>query len=418
MIPNHSHAMLTRTYLDHAAGTPVDPQVERTMRPYFLKEFGNPGSLHSFGQEAIAALDAARESFAGLIGADFREVVFTGSATEANNLALRGAVRAWNGEPRHRGLAPRIIVSAIEHESVLETAADLAREGAETVYAPVDGRGAVDPSWIAQAIGDDGRTAIVSVMHVNNETGTVQPVAAIADAVRELRIHANANVRGAAGASGRVPARWPLFHTDAVQAFPYLSCDMRRIAADMMTLSAHKICGPKGVGALFVRTGTPLAPIVTGGGQEFGFRSGTENVPLIAGFAKAAALAAASREKEAARLHSLRDHCIKGIKKTLRGAMFHGPTRRSSAAPHIVNFSVPGRDAADLVVMLDLAGIAVSSGSACRARAAAPSYVLRALHGDGLAPGEHAPSGVRVSFGRTTTKEDVNRFLRALKSLR
>ncbi len=408
--------MPTRIYLDHAAGTPVDPRVERTMRPYFLKEFGNPGSLHSFGQEAIAALDAARESFAGLIGADFREVVFTGSATEANNLALRGAVKAWRDDPRHRGIAPRIIVSAIEHESVIETAADLAREGVETVHAPVDGLGAVDPAWIARAIGDDGRTALVSVMYVNNETGTVQPVAAIADAVRDARMRGSAEGMPGISHGGRV--RWPLFHTDAVQAFPYFSCDMRRIAADMMTLSAHKISGPKGAGALFVRAGTPLAPVITGGGQEFGFRSGTENVPLIAGFAKAAALAAASRNKEAMRLRSLRDYCIKGIKNTLKGVVLHGPLRGASVAPHIVNFSVPGKDAADLVVMLDLAGIAASSGSACRARAAAPSYVLHALRGDVAEAGASAPSGVRISFGRTTTKTDVDRFLRALRSFR
>lgn len=398
--------MKKRIYLDHAAGTPVDPRVERTMRPYFLRAFGNPGSLHSFGQEAIAAVDSAREEVARLIGADFREVVFTGSATEANNLALRGAVRAWKSDMRNKGLVPRVIVSAIEHESVLETARELAREGAEVICAPVDGEGAVDPEWIAHAIhggGDesDGRTAVVSIMYVNNEIGTVEPVAAIAEAVR----------------AARGKSHWPLFHTDAAQAFHYFDCHAEQLGVDMMTLSAHKICGPKGIGALFVRKGTPLSPIITGGGQEFGLRSGTENVPLIAGFAKAAELAAALRSREAKRIASLRDHCIKGIKKISRDAVINGPVGTSSsakAAPHIVNVSFPGKAAEDIVMRLDLAGIAVSSGSACRARAIEPSYVVRALGADAEM---RARSSIRVSFGRTTAKADVDRLLAALAEL-
>lgn len=394
-------------YLDNAAGTPVDPRVEKVMRPYFLRAFGNPGSLHSFGQEAIAAVDRSRETIARLIGADFREVVFTGSATEANNLALRGALKAWRSDPAHKGVVPRVIVSAIEHESVLETARDLASEGVEILYAPVNGEGAVDPQWIADAVSGDERTVIVSVMYVNNEIGTVEPIPAIADAVH----------------TARKKARWPLFHTDAVQAFQFFECDVRKSGVDMMTLSAHKICGPKGVGALYIREGTPCAPIVTGGGQEFGLRSGTENVPLIAGFAKAAELAAAMRTKEAARVAALRDYCIEEIKKTLRSAVVvNGPQAIAGAAPHIVNVSIPGKTAEDLVMRLDLAGICVSSGSACRARAIQPSYVVRALSGgtradgtDGNDAGARARSSIRISFGRTTAKSDIDRFIAAMK---
>ncbi len=417
--------MERRIYLDHAAGTPVDPRVERAMRPYFLRSFGNPGSLHLFGQEAIAAVDAAREAIARLIGADFREVVFTGSATEANNLALRGAIRAWKDDPANKGRAPRVIVSAIEHESVLETARDLAREGAEVICAPVDGRGAVDPEWIIHAIhgnGNDGRTAIVSVMYVNNEIGTVEPVAAIAEAVRTAREKSGAH---------RAISKWPLFHTDAAQAFQYFDCDVKRLGIDMMTLSAHKICGPKGIGALFVRAGTPLAPVVTGGGQEFGLRSGTENVPLIVGFAKAAELAVAARSGETKRVASLRNHCIKGIKEISRDVEINGNGGISfspEVAPHIVNVSFPGKAAEDIVMRLDLAGIAVSSGSACRARAIEPSYVVRALGaGSGDGSGHDAAakidadvlarSSIRVSFGRTTGKADIDRLLAAITGI-
>ena len=396
--------MKKRIYLDHAASTPVDPRVEHAMRPYFLRAFGNPGSLHSFGQEAIAAVDASRETLARLIGADFHEVVFTGSATEANNLALRGAIAAWRDDPRHGGIQPRIIVSVVEHESVLETVRDLARKGeAEAVFVPVDKEGRIDPRRVADVIGTDGRTAIVSLMQANNEIGTIQPIAAIAAIVRKAR--------------GNDP--WPLFHTDAVQAFHVLDCDVRILGVDMMTLSAHKISGPKGVGALFVCDGgspVPLPPMITGGGQEFGRRSGTENVPLIVGFAKAAALAAAARKKEAKRLAALRDYCIKGIKKTLKDTEVNGPSSSAAVAPHILNVYFPEKSAEDIVVGLDLAGIGVSAGSACRARAVEPSHVIRALGGFSESEAiARARSSIRISFGRATTKAEVDRFLAAVK---
>ncbi|MDR3581931.1 MAG: cysteine desulfurase family protein [Candidatus Pacebacteria bacterium] len=401
---------MKRIYLDHAASTPVDPRVERVMRPYFLKQFGNPGSLHSFGQEAIAAVDAARETSARLIGADFHEIVFTGSATEANNLAIRGAVKRWKEIAGNKDVRPRIIVSAIEHESVLETVHDLERDGAEIVRIPVNNEGLVDATAVSHALAecDDSRTVLISVMYANNEIGSIQPVAAIGEAVRVARN----------------PGRYPLFHTDAVQAFQFLDCDVRKLGVDMMTLSAHKIYGPKGIGALYVRNddaarkksnaGSPatIMPIVTGGGQEFGMRSGTESVPLIVGFAKAAELAAATRKAETKRLAALRQYLIKGIKKISRKAEVNGPRAGGSAAlPNILNVRFPGHTAEDLIVRLDLAGIAVSAGSACRARATMPSYVIRALgHAE-----ERANESIRMSFGRGTTKSEISRVLKTLE---
>ena len=220
---------MKKIYFDYAASTPVDPRVERAMRPYFLGKFGNAGSLHSFGQEAIAAIDAARVTMARLIGADFHEVIFTGSATEANNLAIRGAVAQWKAISGNEHLKPRIVVSAIEHESVLETARDLERDGvADVVCLPVDREGFVDADAVAHAI--DERTVLVSIMYANNEIGSVQPIAAIAEAVKAACANNN----------------YPLFHTDAVQAFQFLDCDVQKLGVDMMTLSAHKIYGPKG----------------------------------------------------------------------------------------------------------------------------------------------------------------------------
>lgn len=292
---------MRRLYFDHAASTPVDPRVLRAMRPYFSREFGNPGSLHSFGQQAIAAVDASREEIGKLIGAKhFREIIFTSGATEANNLALRGAVECY--KKYHAGGAgatdaarPRIIISSVEHESVMETTQALEESGVEVIRLPVNKEGVIDIVALKEALNE--RTVVVSVMHVNNEVGTIEPL-------REIKFMIDAFRKDLPGVDAAHPAAYPLLHADAAQSFPYLYCDVALLGVDMMTLSAHKMYGPKGVGALYVRRdealfpesgGFPLTAQVAGGGQEFGVRSGTENVPGIVGFARAATLAAAAR---------------------------------------------------------------------------------------------------------------------------
>ena len=294
-----------KIYLDYAATTPVDPAVLRAMRPYFSEKFGNAGSLHSFGQEAISALDVARETIAASIGADFREIIFAGSATEANNLAIRGVVdklKIINSKLQK----PRIIVSAIEHESILETARDLEKKGVDVVYLPVSKTGIVDLKKLATSLNKN--TVLVSVMYANNEIGTVQPIKKIAEVIREFK-----------------KDHPILFHTDASQAFQFLDCSVAELGVDLMTISSHKIYGPKGAGALYIKGSNKkstandlsLIPQITGGGQEFGARSGTENIPAIVGFAKAAKLIARSRQVENKRIAELRDRIVARNKKKI-----------------------------------------------------------------------------------------------------
>lgn len=377
------------------------------MKPYLLREFGNPGSLHSFGQKAIAAVDASREVLGKLLGAKhFREIIFTGGATEANNLALRGAVEFY--KKNHPDIAvsagaaarPRIVISSIEHESILETARGLERYGVEVVILPVNKEGVIDIVALKDALNE--RTVVVSVMHVNNEIGTIQPLREIKFMIDEFR----KNSSHAAGDSA-----YPLLHADAAQSFPYLYCDVQLLGVDMMTLSAHKMNGPKGIGTLYVRRdeklfpeggGFPLAAQVSGGGQEFGVRSGTENVPGIVGFARAAQLAAAARGKNATRVAALRDELWKRIKTVEPKAEINGPAG-DAKAPHILNVFFPGHATQDLLTRFDRAGLAASSGSACRSRAVESSYVIEAL---GYSK-ERAGSSVRFSLGKGTTKRQI-----------
>ncbi len=398
---------MRRLYFDHAASTPADPRAVRAMQPYFSRAFGNPGSLHYYGQEAIAAVDAARERIGTLIGAKhFREVLFTSGATEANNLAVRGAVAFFRGA--HPGVArPRIIISSIEHESVSEPAQALAAEwGADVVALPVNREGVVDVVALKDALSPE--TALVSVMHVNNEVGTVEPL-------REIRFMIDAFRKDRA--AGAHPGPYPLFHTDAAQSFPYYYLDTELLGVDLMTLSSQKTYGPKGVGALFVRrdeeafgradgrgtaAGFPLGAQELGGGQEFGLRSGTENVPGIVGFAKAAEIAAAARGKTSLRVAALRNDLWRRIKTAVPAAEING-TAGDAKAPHILNVHFPGHPAQDLLTRFDRMGLAASSGSACRARAAAPSHVIEALG----YPKARAAESIRFSLGKGTTGRAV-----------
>ncbi len=402
---------MEKIYLDYAATTPIDKEVTNVMRPYFGDKFGNPGSLHSFGQEALKAVDESREKIAKAIGADFREIIFTGSATEANNLALRGTIKAAHlfsdGTSRTKtiGRPHRIIISDIEHESILETCRDLENEGVEIIYLPVDKSGFVDLKKLKESLNE--RTILVSIMYANNEIGTIQDISEISKIINNFK------------KEKRNSETYPLFHTDAVQAFQFLDCDINKLGIDLMTLSAHKIYGPKGVGMLYMRElkaqSSKLKAITTGGGQEFGLRSGTENVASIVGFAKAVELAAKNREKETKRIGELTDYFWQEIKKIEPKAELNGNSILSKSdvnkLPNILNIHFPNRRADDMLIKLDLNGIAVSSGSACSARAMKPSYVLKAI---GLTD-QKIKSSLRFSFGKFTTKKEINETIKRME---
>jgi cysteine desulfurase len=369
-----------RVYLDHNATTPLDPRVLEAMLPYLRDEYGNPSSLHWFGQRARAAVEEARAAVAALVGAEPPEIVFTGSGSEADNLALRGV--AGRARPARR----QVVASAVEHHAVLNTAKALRDEGWPVAFAAVGEGGALDLDRLAGEL--DDTTALVSVMLANNETGVVQPVAEAARLARE---------RGA------------LVHCDAVQAAGRLPIDVRALDVDLLALSAHKICGPKGVGGLYVRRGTALAPLLRGGGQERNRRAGTENVAGIVGFGIAAAIAREALAAEAQRLCGLRDRLEASLLR-IPGVRRNGEGPR---LPNTANLSFDGTEAEDLLIALDLEGIAVSTGAACSAGGVEPSHVLRAM---GLAP-ERVQSSLRLSLGRTTGEADILRAAEAIASV-
>lgn len=388
--------MKKRIYLDFAAGTPVDKNVLKGMTPYFSERFGNPGSLHSFGQEAIAAIDRSREILAAELQADFRNIIFTSSATEANNLAIRGVVegsREYFTEKKING-RPKILVSAVEHESVLNAARSI--KGVEVEVLPVDNAGRLDLEAFRSRL--DARAVLVSVMFGNNETGALEPVAEIGKIISEFR----------------KDAPYPLLHSDAAQAWGYSRIIPRELGIDLLTLSSQKVYGPKGAGALYINKEGILSPIIFGGEQEFGLRSGTENVPAITGFALAVAFAAKLRDKEGKRVRILRDYLWRETKKAFRGVEINGTMDKKMSLPHILNMRFPGMLAEESLSALDLQGFAVSSGSACKSRRAEPSYVLKAM---GRSE-EEAKEALRISLGRTTSKADIRKLIKTLKKLK
>jgi cysteine desulfurase len=364
---------MRRVYLDHNATTPVREEVLAAMLPYFSERFGNASSVHSLGREARRALEEARETIARAIGAEPSEVLFTGSGTEADNTAIKGVALAQREKGRH------IITSKVEHKAVLETCKFLEKQGFRVTYLPVDRTGMVSPESVEEAIEED--TILVSVMHANNEVGTVNPIARIGAICRERGI---------------------LFHTDAVQSFCKLPIQVREMNIDLASFSAHKIYGPKGVGALFVRRGVRFLPLLHGGEHERNRRAGTENVPGIVGFAKAVELALAEREEECQRLTRLRDRLWEGIRRRIERVHLNGhPTER---LPGTLNVSFEGVEGESILLSLDLKGVAASSGSACTSGSLSPSHVLAAM---GIPP-ELAQSAVRFSLGRSNTEEDID----------
>ena len=365
-----------RIYFDHNATTPVEPAVADAMDAAQRGCFGNASSVHTFGQTAKGLLDDARASVAALIGARASDVIFTGSGTESDNIAIRGAAAA--AEPSGRR---HLVASAIEHEAVLNTLKALAKQGWTTTLLPVGASGVVAPDDLAAALTD--RTALVSVMHANNEIGTVQPVAELA------RL---AHARGA------------LFHTDAVQSAGKVPVDVNALGVDLLSISAHKFNGPKGVGALWVRRGSRLVAPITGGRQERNRRPGTENVPGIAGLGVAARVAREKFQADGARLAALRDRIEAGILDRVPGTVVNGTGER---VPNTANISFNGVEAEALLIALDLEGIAVSTGSACSSGTLAPSHVLRAM---GFSP-HRAQNSIRFSLGLGNTGDDVTRTI-------
>ncbi len=374
--------------MDHAATTPVRPEVLDAMLPHFSGSYGNPSSIYTLAQEALKALDESRQKVARVLGARRSEIVFTSGGTESDNMALKGAAFALRNVGNH------VITSAIEHHAVLHTCHQLEQFGFDVTYLPVDQYGLVDPDDVGRAITD--RTILVSVMYANNEIGTIEPIADIARIVKE-----EARRRGQS----------IVVHTDGVQAAGFLDLDTATLGVDMLSLSAHKFHGPKGVGALFVKRGTPLESQQMGGGQERQRRSGTENIPGIVGMAEAFRLASDEQESTGIHCERLRDRVMSGIFETVEGAHLNGhPTLRLA---NNVNISFESVEGEPILLGLDFAGISASSGSACSSASLEPSHVLLAIG----RPADLAQGSLRITLGRDNTEDDVDYLLSVLPGL-
>lgn len=375
---------MRRIYLDHTATTPLDPIVFEAMKPYFLEKYGNPSSIHRFGQEAKAAIEESRAIIAKLISAHSAEVIFVGSGTESDNMALKGAAIKM----RDLGKT-HIITTKVEHPAVLETCEYLAENGFQISFLDVDKFGSVDPDLIKKTITPE--TGLISIMYVNNEVGSFNPIAEVGNIARENGI---------------------IFHTDAVQAFGKIPFDVNALNVDLLSITAHKLYGPKGVGALFIRRGMEVEKLLHGGGQEWGKRASTESTPLIVGFAKAAEIASGLINSEWERLATLKKYLMDEIKKIFPHVIFNGNPEKSLTNLLSVSFdnSRIKIDGEALILGLDLEGVAVSSGSACTSGSVKPSHVLLAIGTDI----ETAKATVRFSMGRSTTKIDLDYALEAL----
>ena len=373
----------TPVYLDHAATTPVREEVFEAMKPFYGPRFGNPSSTHRWGREARAALDEARERVGRCLGARPDEICFTSGGTEADNFAILGAWRALKSKGR-----VAIVTTPIEHKAVLGAVHHATDEGAEERLLAMTADGVVDRGSFDKIV--DDRVAVCSMMWVNNEIGTIQPISELATTAKE---------RGA------------VFHTDAVQAFGKVAIDAQKQQFDLLTISGHKFGAPKGIGALFIRRGTHLEPLLHGGTQDRGRRPGTENVAAAVGLARAAELTLAECEAHCARMRKLRDKLEAGILAKVPDAVIHG--RGAERAPHITNISVPGTDSESLLMALDLRGIACSGGSACQSGSIDPSHVLSAI---GVRP-DLASAAVRMSLGTLTTDEAIDRVIEVFPAL-
>lgn len=374
-------------YLDYAATTPVHPEVVQAMLPYFSDKFGNPSSVHRWGQEARVAVDEAREKMAELLGCEPREIIFTGTTTVSDNLAIQGLVRALKDKSNH------IITSAIEHHAVLDVVKALGKEGFKTTFLPVDGHGLVDLEGLEKTI--DEETILVSIMYANNEVGTIQPIKKITAIIKQKSKDLGKQI---------------YFHTDATTAVGWLDVNVNDLGVDLMSLGAHKFGGPKGIGLLYLRAGTPLKPMTFGGHHEFNLWSGTEAVPLIVGMAKAMELTNLKAKSLKVKVKSLRDRLIRGILK-IPGTKLVGHPEKCLA--DIASFIVEGVEGEAMLLLLSEKGIAASSGSACTSGKLRPSHVLLAM---GISP-EKTHGSIRFSLGLETTEEEINYVLKVFPGI-
>lgn len=372
---------MSRIYLDYSATTPLAQEVYAEMQPFFLEHFGNPSSIHGFGREVKVAIDEAREKIATSIGAHPQEIVFTSGGTESSNTAIQGLIQSF-AAPQH------VITSRLEHPSVLMVFRELEKRGWKVSYVEPDGAGMITVEAVLRSLRPE--TALISIMHANNEVGTINPISEIAQLAAERQIP---------------------FHTDAVQSFGKIPLDMRAMPVTALSVSGHKIYGPKGIGALFVRRGAKLTPLLHGGKQERERRAGTENVAAIVGLGRATAMIMAEREREAERLRALTQDFWQNVQQIYPQATLNSPPRER--LPGVLNISFPGMDSLAMVMSLDLQGIAVSNGSACSSGSVEPSHVLRAMN----LSNDRANSAIRFSFGRYTAQAELTETLAALEQI-
>jgi cysteine desulfurase len=370
---------MKRIYLDYAATTPMRSEVLEAMQPYLTEVFGNPSSIYSYGHEAKAGVDKARTAVASLLGAREEEIVFTGGGTEADNFAIKGIGFANRSKGNH------IITSSIEHHAVLETCQFMETQGFAVTYLQVDKYGMVDPDDVKNAITPE--TILITIMHANNEIGTIQPISEIGRIAREAGVY---------------------FHTDAVQTAGHIPSDVNELNVDMLSTSAHKLYGPKGVGALYLRKGTRIVPLIHGGEQENNRRASTENVAGIVGFGKAAELAKLELKVESTRIAAMRDRLVNSLEKNIDEIQLNG--HRTRRLPNNINLTVAYTEGESIVLNLDLKGICASTGSACTSSSLEPSHVLVAI---GL-PQEIAYSSFRITLGKWNTDEDIDRVIQVL----
>ena len=399
-------------YFDYAATTPLDPKVFSAMLPYFKEEFGNPSNLYGLGRNAGRAIEGATKTITEILGCRLDEFIYTGSAPEADNLAILGGARSQTGSFGTQGsplknfapkgdplrpLAPRIIMSQIEHKGILAVCDVLEKEGFGIVRLPVLKNGLVDLNELKKELND--RTILVSITMADSETGTIQPIFEIAKIIKEF-CRENAHL-----------GKFPVFHTDASQSAGYLDINVDKLGVDMMTISAHKIYGPKGIGGLYVRKGTKINPIIYGGGQQGRLRSGTENTPGIVGFAKSLELNSKNKKSEIVRIKKMRDALEKGIFKSIPKVVLNGhPTNR---LPNFLNISILDVEGEAMLLYLDELGIMVSTGSACNSQNLEPSYILAAL-GNSY---EHIHGSLRFTLGKKNTMQDIKYVLKHLSNV-